>query len=125
MRTRKMTEKVFFVPSMNPHELNLLHVVHVAAIVMLIAYTFLGFAGAPETRKRVLIMTGIASLLVLLTGIRMWQGMYGFKMMGWTLVKAFCWLVLSGLTGVAYRKRDQVGTLSVVVFALAGVAVVV
>jgi hypothetical protein len=109
---------------MNPHELNLLHVVHVASVVVLIAYTFLGFAGAPETRKRVLVMTGIASLLVLLTGIRMWQGMFGFKMMGWVLVKAFCWLVLSGLTGVAYRKRNQVPTLTIVILGLAVVALV-
>jgi hypothetical protein len=109
---------------MNPHELNLLHVVHVASVVILIAYTFLGFAGAPETRKRVLIMTGIASLLVLLTGIRMWQGMFGFQMFGWVLVKGFCWLVLSALTGVAYRKRDKVGALTVTVLLLAVIALV-
>src|SRR3954464_1979394 len=104
---------------MNPTELNLLHWVHVAAVVALIAYTFFGFAGAPETRKRVLIITGIASLLVLLTGVRMWQGAFGFKMMGWVLVKGFCWLVLSALTGMAYRKRDQANTLAIVVLTLA------
>ena len=109
---------------MNPHELNLLHAVHVAAVVVLIAYTFLGFAGAPETRKRVLMMTGIASLLVLLTGIRMWQGMFSFHMMGWVLVKGFCWLVLSAVTGVAYRKRDKVGALTALVLTLAVVALV-
>ena len=109
---------------MNPHEINLLHVVHVAAVVILIAYTFLGFAGTPDTRKRVLVMTGIASLLILLTGIRMWQGMFAFKMMGWILVKGFCWLVLSALTGVAYRKREKVGALTVIVLGLTVVALV-
>jgi hypothetical protein len=109
---------------MNPHEINLLHVVHVAAVVVLIAYTFLGFAGAPETRKRVLIMTGIASLLVLLTGIRMWQGMFGFGMAAWLIVKVVCWLGLSALTGVAYRKPDKVNALTVIVLALAVVALV-
>lgn len=107
---------------MNPAELNLLHLVHVAAVVVLIAYTFFGFAGAPETRKRVLMITGIASLLALLTGIRMWQGMFGFAAMGWVFVKLFCWLVLSALTGVAYRKRDKVNALMVVVLTLAVVA---
>lgn len=109
---------------MNPHELNLLHVVHVAAVVLLIAYTFLGFAGAPETRKRVMIITGIASVLALLTGIRMWQGMYGFAAHGWVIVKLACWLGLSALTGVAYRKREQVGVLTVVVLGLALVALI-
>ena len=98
--------------------------VHVAAVVVLIAYTFFAFAGAPETRKRVLMITGIASLLALLTGIRMWQGMFAFSMMGWVIVKLVCWLGLSALTGVAYRKRDQANTLMVVVLALAVVALV-
>jgi hypothetical protein len=109
---------------MNPHELNLLHVVHVAAVVVLIAYTFFGFAGAVETRKRVLMITGIASILVLLTGIRMWQGMFSFSMMGWIIVKLVCWLVLSALTGVAYRKREMVNTLMVIVLTLSVVALV-
>ncbi len=109
---------------MNPHELNLLHVLHVAAVVVLVAYTFLGFAGAPETRKRVLIATGIASLLVLLTGIRMWQGMLGFAMQGWIIVKLVAWLALSALTGVAYRKRGAVGTLTWIVLGLAVIALV-
>lgn len=109
---------------MNPHELNFLHVAHVAAVVVLIAYTFYGFAGAPETRKRVAIVTGIASLIALLTGIRMWQGMFGFAAMGWVFVKLFCWLALSGLSGVAYRKRGAVGLLTFVVLALAVLALV-
>lgn len=109
---------------MNPHELNLLHVAHVASVVILIAYTFFGFAGAPETRKRVMMITGIATVLVLLTGIRMWQGMFHFSMLGWVIVKLVCWLGLSALTGVAYRKRDKVNALMVIVLALAVVALV-
>ena len=109
---------------MNPRELSLLHVVHVASVVVLIGYTFFAFAGAPETRKRVLMITGVASLLALLTGLRMWQGAYGFAMMGWIIVKAVCWLGLSAITGMAYRKRDHVNTLMVVVLLLAIVALV-
>ncbi len=99
---------------MNPAENNALHVVHVAAVVILIAYTFFGFAGAPETRKRVLAITGVASLLALLTGIRMWQGLYSFSALGWVIVKLVCWLGLSALTGMAYRKRDKVNALMIV-----------
>ena len=92
---------------MNPRELNVLHLLHVVGLLVLAAYTFFAFAGAPDTRKRVLAITGISSLLVLLTGIRMWQGMFGFAPLGWIIVKLVCWLGLSALTGVAYRKRDQ------------------
>lgn len=109
---------------MNPAESNALHVVHVAAVIVLIAFTFFGFAGAAETRKRVLAITGVASLLVLLTGIRMWQGQYGFAGLGWVFVKLFCWLGLSALTGLAYRKRDQVNTLMVVSLVLTITALV-
>ena len=109
---------------MNPIELNLLHVVHVASIIALIAYTFIGFSGGPETRTRVLVITGIASLLALLTGIRMWQGMFGFAAMGWVFVKLFCWLVVSGLTGVAYRKRDKVRALEIIILTCVVIALV-
>jgi hypothetical protein len=111
-------------PTMNPFELNLLHVLHVASIVVVIAYTFYAFAAAPETRKGVLIGTGIATLIVLLTGIRMWQGMFSFAMMGWIVVKILCWLGISALTGVAYRRRDKAAVLMTVVLLLAVVAVV-
>jgi hypothetical protein len=92
---------------MNPRELNVLHLLHVVGLLVLAAYTFFAFAGAPDTRKRVLAITGISGLLVLLTGIRMWQGMFGFAPLGWIIVKLVCWLGISALTGVAYRKRDQ------------------
>ncbi len=107
---------------MRASELNLLHVVHVASVVILIAFTFFAFAGAPETRKRVLAITGVAALLALLTGIRMWQGMFGFATMGWIFVKLGCWLLLSGLTGLAYKKREATNTLMVVALLLALIA---
>lgn len=109
---------------MNPAEFNLLHVVHVAAVVVLIAYTFFAFSGPPETKKRVMAITGVASLLILLTGIRMWQGAFSFAMAGWIFVKLGCWLVLSGLGGMAYKKRDKTNALMVVSLLLAVIALV-
>lgn len=108
---------------MPPFELNLLHVIHIASVVTLIAFTFYGFAGAPESRKRVMIITGIATLLVVLTGLRMWQGMYAWHG-GWVWVKLACWLGLSALAGVGYRKRDQAGLFMTIILALAVVALV-
>jgi hypothetical protein len=109
---------------MSPFELNLLHVLHIASVVVVIAFTFYAFAAAPETKKSVMIITGIATVLALLTGIRMWQGMFNFSLLGWVLVKIVCWIGLSALTGVAYRRRDKTGALMTVVLLLAVVALV-
>lgn len=110
--------------SPSPAELNLLHVLHVGSVIALIAYTFYAFAAPPETRKPVLIGTGIAALLVLLTGIRMWQAQYQFVFMGWVVVKIVCWLGLSGLTGMAYRKREKARMFMTIVAVLALIALV-
>ena len=91
---------------MNIHELNSLHIIHVLSAIGLVGATFYACAGAPETRKKVLMWGGIASLLVILTGIRMLQGLYGFAG-GWAIVKVVCWLGLSAFTGLAYRQREK------------------
>jgi hypothetical protein len=109
---------------MSPHELNALHIVHVASVLVLLAFTFYGFAAAPETRKGVLAITGIAALLVIATGVRMWQGLFGFAPQGWIIVKLVCLLGMAGLVGFAYRRRDLRGILMTVVLALAIIALV-
>jgi hypothetical protein len=108
---------------MNPHEFNTLHVIHVAAALVLMGYTFYAMAAAPETRKRAMLWTGGASLVMLLTGLRMWQGIYEFAPAGWLVVKIICWLGLSALAGIAYRRRDKVGMLAWVAIVLAVTAV--
>lgn len=108
---------------MNPHELNFLHACHVIAVLTLTAFTFFAFAGTPDTRKRVMLITGVASLLILLTGIRLWQGVLKFAPAGWIFVKIACWLGLSALSGIAYRKRDKANLLMSIALILAVVAV--
>ena len=108
---------------MNPHELNALHVLHLSGVLVLIAYTFFAFAGPTETRKRVLMITGIASLLVVLTGVRMWQSLLSFHLFGWIVVKLVCWLGLAAMSGLAYRKREMTETLMIVTLVLAITAV--
>lgn len=93
---------------MNASELNVLHILHIFSAIVLVATTFYACAGAPETRKKILMYSGIASLLVLLTGIRMWQGLYGWAG-GWVILKLVCWLGLSAFGGLAYRKREKAG----------------
>jgi hypothetical protein len=108
---------------MSSPELNALHTLHVTGVLVLVAYTFFAFAAPPETRKRVLMYTGIASLLVLLTGIRLWQGVLGFHAFGWIFVKLGCWLALSAVSGFAYRRRELTGPLMIITLVLAITAV--
>ncbi|MFA6286315.1 MAG: hypothetical protein WC661_02955 [Opitutaceae bacterium] len=112
---------------MNPAEYNALHIIHVFSAIVLVATTFYACAGAPETRKKVLMFGGIASLLVLLTGIRMWQSLYDFTGI-WAVVKIVAWLGLSAFGGLAYKRRAKAGlwiTLSLVLSLVAVVMVYV
>lgn len=106
---------------MNPAEYNALHIIHVFSAIVLVATTFYACAGAPETRKKVLMFSGIAGLLVLLTGIRMWQAIYNFTAI-WPVLKIVAWLGLSAFGGIAYKRRAKAGlwiTLSLVLSLLA------
>ncbi|HUJ43893.1 MAG TPA: hypothetical protein VLW52_09820 [Opitutaceae bacterium] len=108
---------------MNLTELSLLHVLHVGAALALMGYTFYALAAPPETRKPVMIWTGTASLVMLLTGLRMWQIAYAFAPAGWVFVKMACWLGLAALAGIAYRRRWRARVLAWVALVLAVTAV--
>ena len=108
---------------MSPGEFNFLHVFHVSSVLILLGLTFYAFAGAAETRGRVLALAGIASLFALGSGLRMWQVQFGFVLAGWVAVKVLCWLGISAMGGLAYRRREKVGILSLVTVALAVTAV--
>ena len=106
-----------------PAEYYILHLLHVIAAFVLVGFTFFAFAAPPETRKRTLLWTGLASLVMLLTGLRMWQTVYSFAPAGWIVVKIICWLGLSALAGIAYRRRAQAGLLAWIALGLVVVAV--
>jgi hypothetical protein len=97
-------------------------VIHLSSIIVLLGYTFYAFAAPAETRKRVLMITGVASLLILITGYGMLHRLHlGFP--GWAIVKLVCWLGLSMIAGIAYRRRAQADTFMLLAFALAITAV--
>jgi len=99
------------------------YILHVVSVLVLTGYTFYAFAAPAETRKRVMMITGIASLLALVGGFGL-QAKLGFGFPGWLIVKLVCWLGLSALAGFGYRRRGAAGTLAVIALALATVAVV-
>ena len=101
----------------------LYYIVHVTSVLVLTGYTFYAFAAAPETRKRVMIITGIASVLALVGGFGL-QAKLNVGFPGWLIVKLLCWLGLSALAGFGYRRRGAAGALAAVALILAFVAVV-
>jgi hypothetical protein len=85
-------------------------ILHVLSLLVLTGGTFYAFAAPAETRKKVMITTGIASLLMFITGfglitkvVGVGQGMWPL----WVWVKMVAWLALSAMGGFAYRKRDR------------------
>jgi hypothetical protein len=99
------------------------HVLHLSSIIVLLAYSFYAFAAPAETRKRVLMITGVATLLVLITGFAMLAKLHlGFPV--WAAVKLVCWIGLSMVAGMAYRRRAQADALMLIALALAITAVV-
>jgi hypothetical protein len=98
------------------------HILHLSSIIVLLGYTFYAFAAPAETRKRVLMITGIAALLVLASGVAMLMNLHlGFP--GWAKAKFACWLGLALIGGFAYRRRAMADLLMMIAFILAITAV--
>lgn len=100
---------------------------HLVSVLLLSGVTFAALAsGDPDQRRQYLMRSGILSLLVFISGFGV-MGMMGMGMPGWAMVKVVCWLVLSGVTGMAFRMRAQASMLGIVssVVILIAVAMVV
>ncbi|NQU48107.1 MAG: hypothetical protein HQ519_05625 [Planctomycetes bacterium] len=84
---------------------------HVASAFLLVGLTFKIFAKPnPASRKTSLMMGGILALLMLVGGFGL-QARYELGFPGWLIVKIVCWLVLSAMAGMAYRKPASIGSL--------------
>ena len=92
---------------------------HLFSLLVLTAHTFMAFGNPdPANRRRTMIVTGCASLLMLFSGF----GMLALEKIPyaacWVIVKIFCWLGLSALAGIAYRRAHLRGALSLVALVL-------
>jgi hypothetical protein len=89
-------------------------VLHLISGFLLVAVTFQAFAAPdPARRKRTMIATGVLSLLMLTGGF----GLLARLKLGlepWVWIKVACWLVLSGLAGLAFRRPLLAKPLTVV-----------
>jgi len=82
-------------------------IIHLLALLTLTAGAFYSFAGAPETKKKVMIITGIASVLMLVSGFGLLSKLHANQFSAWVIIKLVAWLGLSALAGIGYRKRDK------------------
>lgn len=98
------------------------HVLHLLSLIMLAGGIFYGFAGAKETRKKVLMITGIASIVQLISGVGLLHKL-GLGFPPWAIVKLVCWLALSALAGVGYRQRGRAGLFMAVLLLIFFIAI--
>jgi len=85
---------------------------HVLGVILLTAFTFQAFAApTPANKKRVMMLTGILSLVVLVAGFGLLAKLgYGFP--GWIVLKLVCWLGISAMAGIAFRAPAKAGLLT-------------
>lgn len=98
-------------------------ILHVFAALVLTGCTFYAFAAPAGSRKKVLMVSGIASLVVLVAGFGLLSKLYNNQFAAWVIVKIVAWLGLSALTGIAFRRRSAVPALMAVTLALVFAAV--
>jgi uncharacterized membrane protein SirB2 len=100
------------------------YLLHIFALFVLTAHTFMAFGNPdPANRKQTLMITGIASLLALVGGFGLMAKLHPHEYSaGWVIVKLFCWLGLSALGGIVYRRPHLRGKLAAVALALILVA---
>ena len=107
-------------------KLAIYQIMHVGSLLMLTSFLFMAFANPdPSGRRKTLMWTGIFSLLMLVGGFACFRSSsWDFLAPIW--VKLVCWLILSALAGMAYRKPASMLTWKALSWAalLIGVATV-
>jgi uncharacterized membrane protein SirB2 len=97
---------------------------HLFSLFVLTAHTFMAFGNPdPANRKQTMIVTGIATLLVLVSGFGLMAKLHPTEYTSlWVIVKLVCWLGLSALAGMVYRRPHLRGMLAAVALGLILVA---
>lgn len=101
------------------------YVLHVLSVLLLTGFTFGAFANpAPERRGRAMMLTGITGLIALVAGFGLVSKLGHEFTDLWLIVKLVCWLGLAAISGMAFRKPEKVGALTIVASILLATAVV-
>lgn len=109
---------------LTPMKVQIYQMLHVVSMVLLTAFLFQAFANPdPKNRKRTAMITGILGLLALVGGFGLVSVMkVGFPW--WVIVKVVCWLGLTSMSGMAYRRPQRIPLLTGVAIALIIIAIV-
>jgi uncharacterized membrane protein len=102
------------------------YVLHVGSVFLMMAVIFAIFGGASDSRRKLLMgLGGVGSLLALIAAVGLLHKVHQqASPMSWPLwvwVKILCWLWLSAVGGIAYRRRSQTPSLVLI----SGIATVV
>ena len=107
---------------------SLFHIMHLVFIISLVALTAAAIAAPkPENRKLFLAGSGFCSLVVFISGFMLLASIKaGFPL--WAIVKVLCWLGISALAGIAFRKLElgkqlSIGLICLVVLAVTMVSI--
>lgn len=87
-------------------------ILHVSSIVFLIGTVFAIFAGAPESKRKLLSMlVGVLSVLALVGGFGLASAVHGMPNPAtwpmWMWGKVVCWLGIAAIGGMAFKRRDK------------------
>jgi len=97
--------------------------IHVASMVALTAFTFMAFANPdPKGRRRTMMITGIFSTLMFIAGFGL-ISVLKTNFPAWIWIKLVCWLGLSGMAGMAYRKPESANKFKIITLVLIAVAI--
>ena len=101
------------------------HLLHVFSLFVLTAHTFMAFANPdPVNKKRTAMITGVAGLLVVISGFGLLAKLYAGTFPVWAIVKLVCWLGFMAVSGIVYRRPHLRSTLAFITLSLILVAVV-
>lgn len=103
-------------------------ILHVLSAILLVSFVISACSDPrPERKKRIMIITGVLSLLVLAGGfglaMKIYQISNPLNFTGWMVAKVVVWILLSGVTGMAFRRSTVAGVFMIVTIALAATAV--
>jgi hypothetical protein len=89
-------------------KLQIYELLHVFSVIFLTGLTFFSFASPrPEQKRLMMIMTGILGLVILVSAFGMISVIYENHFTGWMIVKIGCWLGLTALGGIVYRRPEK------------------
>lgn len=104
-------------------------VLHVASMLFLVATVFAIFAGAPESKRKLLsILVGVFTLLALVGGFGLASAVHGMPnpmtWPFWMWGKVVCWLGLAAIGGMAWKRRANPAPFVALVAVLVMIALV-